>query len=150
MIHHGSCHCGNIVVDFETAIPPGAMPLRACACSFCRQHGARTATDRNGRMTLTFREEDTNRYVFGLRTAEFIVCRRCGVYVAAVMDGLSTINVNVLDDSHRFTQPAASRDYDGEAMDRRVARRRANWTPTSVQARGPQPYMSAGAGSDHD
>ena len=135
MIHHGSCHYGNILVEFQTAIAPSAMPLRACACSFCRLHGARTATDPNGRVTLTFREEDASRYLFGLRTSEFIVCRRCGVYVAAVMDGLSTINVNGLDDSHHFTQPATSLDDGGESMDQRIARRRASWTPTVIAAR---------------
>jgi hypothetical protein len=135
MIHHGSCHCGKIGVDFETAIALPSIPLRACACSFCRRHAARTATDRNGRVTLTFHEEDVSRYAFGLRTAEFIICRHCGVYVAAVMEGLSTINVNVLDDREVFTQVAASQDYDGELADQRTARRRANWTPTIIAAR---------------
>jgi hypothetical protein len=133
MIHHGSCHCGKIVVDFETDIVPGAMPLRACACSFCRRHNARSATDRNGRVTLTFRDDDASRYVFGLQTAEFIVCRRCGVYIAAVMDGLSTINVNALDDRDCFTQPATSKDYDNEPAHQRMARRRADWTPTIIK-----------------
>jgi hypothetical protein len=133
MNHHGSCHYGKIVVDFETDIAPGAMPLRACACSFCRRHSARSATDRNGQVTLTFRDEDASRYVFGLQTAEFIVCRHCGVYVAAVMDGLSTINVNALDDRDRFTQPATGKDYDNEPADQRMARRRADWTPTVIR-----------------
>ena len=133
MIYHGSCHCGKIVVEFETAIAPSKMPLRACACSFCRRHRARSATDRNGRVTLIFREEDISRYVFGLRTAEFIICRRCGVYVAAVMDGFSTINVSALDDRDVFTRAATSEDYDGEFADQRVARRRANWTPTIIE-----------------
>ena len=32
-----------------------ALQVRACQCSFCRRHGAKTVSDPNGRLTLTAR-----------------------------------------------------------------------------------------------
>ena len=97
----GSCHCGNIEIRFSTEIPLDRLALRACTCSFCRRHGARTATDPDGEVRLRVRAPaQVSHYQFGLRTSEFLVCARCGTYVAAVMkeDGrtLATVNVNNL------------------------------------------------------
>src|ERR671939_662142 len=45
----GTCHCGNIAIVLETGQDPRSLPLRACDCSFCRKHGARTTSDPEGR-----------------------------------------------------------------------------------------------------
>src|SRR5437868_9753855 len=81
-----SCHCGALAFTFETAIPGSRWQIRACQCSFCRRHAARTTSDPAGR--VSFRLRDTGsllRYRFGLRTADFLVCHHCGVYMAAVL-----------------------------------------------------------------
>ena len=133
----GGCHCGNIRVDFMSARSPMQLPLRACACSFCRAHGARTTVDPNGRLGLRLLDEDAvSRYRFGLKTADFLVCRRCGVYVGALMThGHGTfglLNVNVLDVREVFRQTASSVDYEGEQTQERTARRAAEWTPAKL------------------
>jgi len=50
------------------------------------------------------------RYRFGLGITDFLLCRKCGVYVAAVMTtaegALGVLNVNVLDDRTPFARPA--------------------------------------------
>jgi hypothetical protein len=130
----GSCHCGNLEVVFEPSRPPEELPVRACACSFCRAHGARTTTDPHGRVGLRARDQgQLLRYRFAQRTADFLVCRGCGVYVAAVLetdDGrlVATLNVNVLVERGRFASEAPV-DYDGESEAARRARRAAGWTP---------------------
>jgi hypothetical protein len=72
-------------------------------------------------------------YRFGSRTADYLVCRQCGVYVAAVCEtaaGLrAVVNVNSLGDRAAFVQVPASPDYEGEATDARLARRAVNWMP---------------------
>ena len=92
----GRCHCGNLVVEFDTAIPIAQLQLRADQCSFCRKHGARTTSDPNGRARISVRDpEQVIRYQFGLETADFLVCARCGIYVAAVLtsgDGCAVRN----------------------------------------------------------
>lgn len=132
----GGCHCGNLAMVLELGVEPEDAFLRACACSFCRAHGARTVTDPGGRLTLRAHDPaELCRYQFGQRTAEFLVCHRCGVYVAAVMaapDGrlVSTINVNALAERARFAREAHPVDYEGESAAERRARRAAGWTPT--------------------
>ena len=135
----GRCHCGNIEIALETAIEAGALPVRACDCSFCRLHGMRATSDPAGRVSITIRDPDrANRYRYGLMTADFLICGVCGVYVAAVMndDGAAwaTLNVNALDDAADFSQAAAVVSYEGESAEARRARRRENWTPATVLA----------------
>jgi hypothetical protein len=76
------------------------------------------------------------RYRFGSRTADYLLCRRCGVYVGAVCETSSgpraVLNVNCLDDRAAFTQTPVSPDYDGEAAEARLERRAANWMPAAV------------------
>jgi hypothetical protein len=76
------------------------------------------------------------RYRFGSRTADYLVCRRCGVYVGAVCDTATgvraVVNVNSLDERAAFTQVPSSPDYEGETTEGRLARRAANWMPAVV------------------
>jgi hypothetical protein len=69
-------------------------------------------------------------YRFGSRTADYLLCRRCGVYVGAVCDteaGLrAVVNVNALDDRAAFVQAPATPDYDGETTEARLSRRAVN------------------------
>lgn len=137
----GGCHCGNLAVRFETAVPPAGVELRACQCSFCRAHGARTVSDPVGRVTLRARDRGLlSRYRFGQRTAEFWVCGRCGAYVAAVMaDGdtaFATVNANVLELPEDFGRPPVARSYEGESAEGRRVRRRAAWTPAVIENEG--------------
>lgn len=138
MRFHGSCHCGNLEVSFDTALAPESLPVRECSCSFCQRHGARAATDPAGRLEVRALDaNEVSRYRFALRTADFLVCRRCGVYVAAAceIDGATyaTLNLNVLEDRARFSATAARTDYSRETVEERVARRRRAWTPAVVR-----------------
>jgi hypothetical protein len=76
------------------------------------------------------------RYHFGSRTADYLICRHCGVYVAAVCatrSGLrALVNVNCLADRMAFTGAPAAPDYDGETAAARLDRRAANWMPAVV------------------
>jgi hypothetical protein len=133
----GRCHCGNLGLEFETAIPVGQLQVRADQCSFCRKHGARTTSDANGHVTVFAREpEKVRRYRFAYATADFLVCTACGVYVAAVVfadDGsaYATLNVNCFDRAGELTQEAIPVSYEQSASER-VARRRSRWTPARV------------------
>ena len=134
MIHEGGCHCGNLRYALETALTLAELPLRACQCSFCRHHGARSTSDPAGRIRFQARDAaQVTRYRFGLRTADFLICARCGVYVGATMqeDGgqWAIVNANTLDGVARLTQDSAPMDYDGEDAARRGSRRRQRWSP---------------------
>ena len=139
MFHTGGCHCENIKVRLRLAKPPEQMPLRSCSCSFCRSHGTRTISDRDGLVEIAATDWSlVERYRFGSRTADYLLCRRCGVYVGAVCETSSglraVVNVNCLDDRAAFTQAPAAPDYDGETTDARLDRRATNWMPATVIA----------------
>mgnify|MGYP003579295640 CR=1 FL=1 len=119
MKHEGGCHCGNLRFALDTALVLEQLPLRACQCSFCRLHGARSTSDPAGR--IRFEAKDPARlirYRFGLRTADFLICARCGIYVGATLrDGdaqYAIINANTLDAAAQLTQAATPVDYEGE------------------------------------
>jgi len=152
----GGCHCGSLKVTFATACPPATLSVRACACSFCRRHGARTVSDPDGRVEFLIRDPaQLNRYRFGLATADLLVCHRCGVYLGALMseDGAwyAIVNINVLAAPDALPQAALPVSYDGESAAERRARRRARWTPAALleAVAGDQaPASGAGPGGE--
>jgi hypothetical protein len=67
-------------------------------------------------------------YRFGTRTAltaDFLICRRCGVFIAAVSDietaPSAEINVTCLDD-RAFTALSATHEFEGETLEARTSR----------------------------
>jgi len=135
-IFEGGCHCGNLSYVFEASAPLAVLGLRADQCSFCRAHAARNTSDPNGAMRIVVRDEaKLSRYRFGLKTADFLLCRECGVYIGALMeeDGRRwfTVNVNSFRDRPSDDIAAVPHDFDGEDVAGRVARRKEKWTPVS-------------------
>jgi hypothetical protein len=133
----GGCHCGALRVRFAPTCAPEDLELRRCGCSFCRKHGATTAVDPHGLLELTILDVDEAvRYRFGTRTADYLLCGRCGVYVAAVLSAeagaVATLNVAVLDDRDAFTQSPRPVSYEGESPHQRRLRRAETWTVTTI------------------
>jgi hypothetical protein len=138
--HQGGCHCGNLQLRVRLTRPPADLLIRSCACSFCRSHGTRTVSDPQGQADLWASDWDlVQAYRFGSRTADYLLCRRCGVYVGAVCETPSgrraVINTRCLGDREAFTQEPARPDYDGEATEARLARRASNWMPVGLHGR---------------
>ena len=135
--HRGGCHCGNFCVSLNLSPPPAEVRPRACGCSFCRAHNTRTASDPNGSVDIHAADWSlVERYRFGTGTADFLICKRCGIYIGAICETASgtraVINTNCLDDRAAFTQQPNPIDHDGEAIGDRLARRAANWTPATL------------------
>ena len=135
----GRCHCGNLEVTFEPRSAPEELVVRSCSCSFCRRHGARCVSDPAGSARILVRDPALLiRHRFGLKTADFLVCGRCGTYLGAVMasrgPAVATINVNSFDPPHPFEREGVRMRYDGESEPARRARRAAGWTPVSFEA----------------
>ncbi|HEY1773794.1 MAG TPA: aldehyde-activating protein [Gammaproteobacteria bacterium] len=133
MRHAGSCHCGNLKLEFETALDPAALPLRACQCSFCRRHVALSTSDPAGSVRVSVTDaSELQRYRFGLGITDFVICRRCGVYLLAMMEidsGLyAVLNANVLECRAAMTGEIQPMEYGGEDEAARLARRKTRWT----------------------
>ena len=137
----GGCHCANIRVHLRLAKPPEETPVRACTCSFCRSHNPRMISDPEG--LLEVQADDwslVERYQFGTRTCDFLICRRCGVFIAAVAEmtgGVrAVVNVNCLNDRARFIATPTMHEFQGETIDSRLSRRASNWMPAILALPG--------------
>ena len=132
----GSCHCGSLTLQFETARAPSELPVRLCGCTFCQKHRGRYTSDPAGHVTIRIDEATTSRYRFGLRLADFLICKTCGVFVAAYEPGApgrAVINLEVLARAAEFVDsPVQFFAYDAEDVAARTARRLKNWTPATV------------------
>jgi hypothetical protein len=134
MIYAGQCHCGKLKATFETEKEPQTLGVRTCQCAFCRRHGAVNISDAEGEVVIEGSPDDLLRYRFGLRTADFLICRDCGAYVAAVIgkapDIRSTINVVGLRMEAFLDIEETPMQYGSETTEERIARRFQRWTPT--------------------
>lgn len=140
MEHHGGCHCGVLRVRLRLAAAAAEQPVRSCACSFCRSHGTRTVSDPVGQADIWADWSLVAKYRFGSRTADYLLCRQCGVYVGAVCDTSTgrraVINTLCLNDRATFVREAVHPDYDSEPVEARLARRALNWTPVVMHDLG--------------
>ena len=132
----GGCHCGNVTFVFQTSVGLDVLGLRACQCAFCRGHGARTTSDPNGTIGFAVRDRAAVQlYRFGLKTADFLICRSCGVFVAAVMeeDGkrYATVNANAFQPPPAYDIVGSATEFGAEDVTGRTARRAAKWTPVT-------------------
>jgi hypothetical protein len=132
VIYRGVCHCGAVRAEYETDAP---VRLRQDGCSFCSSRGVKSASDPEGalRLSSTLR---LNRYRFGHKTADFLICPVCGTYVATCMDSprgpIGVINVIGLNIAELKNLPATLTSLEGESVDERIARRISRWTPLTL------------------
>ena len=134
--YEGSCHCGAIGWTYRTETVPPQWPVRSCQCSFCRRHSTRCTSDPAGEVEFSIADPGAlNRYRFGLRTADFLVCGRCGVYIGAYAPdpdgGFATLNLNSLTAPVVGIPANAPIDYDSEDRNSRIRRREKRWTPVA-------------------
>jgi hypothetical protein len=129
----GACHCFNIQLRLQSDKASSDLGVRTDTCSFCNKHHALYVSDPSGELHIALREANlVERYRFGTKTADFLLCKTCGVFVAAYMPEppLAVINVNVLDARAAFlANPVQVADFEEESLEQRLARRRGKWTP---------------------
>jgi len=131
--YHGGCHCGAIGITYRTDIEPMHWPLRHDGCSFCRRHGVVGTSDPAGSLSIQIRDPSIVRYYrFSHRTADFLVCSECGVFVAAITDAAqgkrAVINARVLDDVLLKWGSIVNVHFDDESPSQRSDRRALHWT----------------------
>jgi hypothetical protein len=132
--YSGQCHCGAIGFTYSTDVAPAQWSVRACQCSFCRVHGALSTSDPRGNIRfVAARPGSVTRYRFGLRTADFLLCRECGSYVGALMTAddrqFGIVNVNALSPQPAEVAAPQPMSYDGESVEQRARRREERWSP---------------------
>jgi hypothetical protein len=134
--YRGTCHCGAIGFTYTTGLRPHRWSVRACQCSFCRAHDALSTSDPDGRLVfIADVPECLQRYRFGMGTADFLLCRNCGIYVGAAIESdngrFGIINTHALIDPPARMATAVPISYDNENTEGRISRRGERWTPTA-------------------
>ena len=137
MIYTGACHCGAVSARYETSAP---VRLRADGCSFCRTRGVKSASDPDGKLSLTSTQKLT-RYRFGHKSADFLICPTCGTYVGTMMESprgpIGVINVAGLNIEEFRNLPVTLTSLEGESPEERIARRISRWTPMTLSEPAP-------------
>ena len=132
----GTCFCGSIGYNYDTAVTPADWSIRACQCAFCRAHDALSTSDPAGTLEFTAANPDNlQRYRFAMRTADFLLCRECGVYIGADIETdqghFGIINTHSLAATPADIADVAPITYDSEDKRGRVGRRETRWTPVT-------------------
>jgi hypothetical protein len=137
-IYMGACHCGDLTLEYKTALEPAEWPLRECQCSFCRKHAMLSTSDPNGEAHLFVKDPSSlKRYRFATGVTDFLICARCGVYVGAtiVNDGWIVLNARTMSCAGDLVaRPAEPRVYDQQSPDERIARRVRMWSRCRIEA----------------
>lgn len=98
-----------------------------------------STSDPAGTVELSARDGALQIYRFGQRTADFWICRECGVYIAAVMESSSrryaVINVQALETRPLSLAAPTESSLDGESKAQRDERRLQRWTPVIDRSR---------------
>jgi hypothetical protein len=132
MLIAGSCHCSNIAFELTWQPDPAEIPARACGCSFCIKHGGVWTSNPSGSLRIEVKDESlVSKYRFGTATADFHVCRACGVVplVTSMISGrtYAVVNTNTFNNVDRALLRRVPASFDGEGEDARLARRARNW-----------------------
>lgn len=93
-----------------------------------------TTSDPSGRLIFHVdAAESLQRYRFGLKTADFLLCKRCGVYIGAQIEtahgAFGIVNTLAMMPVPEGLPVAAVADYGVESARERVERREKRWTP---------------------
>ena len=131
----GGCHCGNIRFAYVTQEGGRGVQPRRCACEFCTRHGNVYVSDPGGELAIQVKDDGAvSRYRFGHETADFLVCRICGVMPVVVsrIDGndYGIVNHNAIDEAPVPARDLPTADLGGETREIRLARRKSNWIGT--------------------
>ena len=136
----GSCHCRNLAFTLDWQPDPTEIVGRACTCTFCSKHGGVWTSCPTGSLEITVGDPSlVSRYSFATKTAEFLVCTRCGVVplvVSRIDDrDYGVVNVNCFENVDAARLRRVDVTHDDADTDARLARRKRNWTPARVDGR---------------
>ena len=129
----GTCHCSAHSFTYSIEKHPSIWKVNACQCSFCVRHGAQTTRDPYGTVLFSLQESLLTRYRFNQKIADYLICKNCGVYLAAVMvtkknGAFATLNTRCFDaETQKYFKAISPAHYNEESPDARINRRIKGW-----------------------
>lgn len=109
----GSCHCGNVRVVLGLTKDPSTYQPRACDCSFCTRHAAAYISDAEGSLSLQIKDpQKLKAYRQGSNTADFLLCRNCGVLIGVTYreggETYAAVNARIIDHTVSLGPPVSA------------------------------------------
>lgn len=100
-------------------------------------HDALSTSDPRGALQFSATQAGSlQRYRFALKTADFLVCRCCGIYAGAVIEStqgqFGIINTRALEEQPADIADIGAISYDDEDTNGRISRREQRWTPVTA------------------
>lgn len=97
--HRGSCHCGGVTFEAETALEP----VIECNCTHCYRKGLLLAFVAPDAFRLKRGEDRLSEYLFNRHIIRHRFCKTCGVEVFGMGKGpggqdMVAVNVRTLED----------------------------------------------------
>jgi hypothetical protein len=128
----GSCHCGNLKYALSWPGSQVEIPGRACGCEFCTKHGGVWTS--HPEAILKYSVSDPNQisiYQFGTGTADFHICKRCGVPPFVISEiacvRYAVVNTNTFDTPDSLEFIVSDTNFENETVDTRLERRISKW-----------------------
>lgn len=135
----GGCECGLIRLQLALSLPLESHIARVCGCSFCSKYKPRYVSDPKGLVSVKVSDWDhIDVHRFGFRTADFLICSGCQVFVAATCkietDVFAVTNINCLEKRMPDSFRTSRVNFESEESGERLNRRKLTWTPAVVTA----------------
>jgi hypothetical protein len=77
MKHRGTCHCGDVAIEFDTEIK-GAL---SCNCSICQRSGALLVFLPRDAVKVEAAPDAMSTYTFNKHVIQHKFCKKCGIKV---------------------------------------------------------------------
>jgi len=122
------CNCKNISIDWLRT--EGPLHSRICSCDYCQSQKAEYVSEPDSTFSFVVNDMAQHKMVkHGHKTASFHECKNCGLaFVSCRIDGVlyGILNAKVMGIENCILEPEP-RDYSGEIVENRLARRKQNW-----------------------
>jgi len=123
-------------VRFSTQRSESELGPRTCSCSFCSTQAAVYIADAKGSCSIKIIDpEAATYYRFGERTTDYLICERCGIFIATLVrkgpKTWSALNLNTTE--HAALPAGEDTAWQDQTAAQRVIFRQTRWTPTSIQ-----------------
>ena len=131
---YATCRCGSLGYHFSTAITPPQWKVRKCICSFCSsQRNHLHVSDPLGQVSYQISTlANLHRHQFSTKTANFLTCSNCNIYLGAIMSiqdtSFAVLNAEIIDLAMALPKPVLV-SFDGETITQHIRRRIERWTP---------------------
>jgi len=130
----GCCHCGAISYTYYLPEECDHIPARACGCDFCQRHGGCYTSNPKAALDVSIGDTtNVHIYRFATETADFHVCKNCGVVpmVTCRLDETlyAVVNVNCFLAINSAMIVRSASDFEDEAKQARLNRRKTSWIP---------------------